>query len=377
MSIKNKIKVLMLIDSLTSGGKERRFVELLKGLNNNEDINCEIIVLSNEVHYTDIFDLKYQLHRLPRKSKKDIRIFFKLYKICKEFKPDIIHSWESMPTIYVLPTAKILGIRLINAMIANAPDKLNILSKLWVRAKVTFPFSDIILSNSKAGLKAYNVPEKKGRYIHNGIDLRRLEKFTAKEEMRRKFDIQAEIVIGMVGAFSPRKDYYTFIKAAKVLISKNYDIAFMAVGDGPDLEKCKLLVNEQENKKILFTGLQSNIESIVNLFDIGVLTTNQDVHGEGISNSIMEYMALGKPVIATRGGGTNELVIDQETGYLINNKDTDTLVNTIEFLINNPRIMEKMGDRGKKHVLSNFNLSHMTQKYLQLYRGVLKNHELK
>lgn len=368
-----KLKIVLLIDSLTSGGKERRFVELLKGLKNCKDISCEVVILSNEVHYKEIYNLNFPIHFLPRNLKKDIRIFQQLYFICKKFAPDIIHSWESMCTVYALPTAKILRIKLINAMIADAPDKLKVFSKLWFRAKVTFPFSDIVLSNSLAGLKAYNVPKKQGHHIHNGIDMRRMKIAHETEKIRKKFHIQSKIVIGMVGAFSPRKDYYTFIKAAKVLISKNYDITFMAVGDGPDLKRCKSLVNEQENKKILFTGLQSDIESLVNLFDIGVLTTNQNVHGEGISNAIMEYMALGKPVVATKGGGTNELVIHAKTGFLIKNKDTEALVKNIELLIEDAALRKQMGEDGKQQIITNFSLNRMTENYIKLYHSLSKN----
>ena len=58
--------------------------------------------------------------------------------------------------------------------------------------------------------------------------------------------------------------------------------------------------------KIIFLGKIANVENIINIFDIGILITNSKVHGEGVSNSIIEYMALGKPVIATRGGGTDQ-----------------------------------------------------------------------
>ena len=82
--------------------------------------------------------------------------------------------------------------------------------------------------------------------------------------------------------------------------------------------------------KIIFLGKRSNVESIINIFDVGILLTNSKVHGEGISNSIMEYMALGKPVIATRGGGTNEVVIEGENGYLIDPFNEDQLIEKIE-----------------------------------------------
>src|SRR5690606_20001589 len=102
------MKVLMIIDKLTFGGRERRFVELLKWLHLNPFLDCEVVVLSKNIHFSEIFDLRFKLHLISRKSKKDLSIFFKLYKICKTFRPDIIHSWESMTSIYAIPPALLL-----------------------------------------------------------------------------------------------------------------------------------------------------------------------------------------------------------------------------------------------------------------------------
>ena len=83
------------------------------------------------------------MHFLIRKCRKDPLIFFRIFKLCREVKPDIIHSWGAMPSIYSFPIASILGIKFINAMIRNAPRKIKIFSKLWIISKITFPFSDI------------------------------------------------------------------------------------------------------------------------------------------------------------------------------------------------------------------------------------------
>jgi glycosyltransferase involved in cell wall biosynthesis len=82
------------------------------------------------------------------------------------------------------------------------------------------------------------------------------------------------------------------------------DICFLLIGDGENIERCKYLVKDLPTENIKFLGRQNDAESIINIFDIGVLTTNIRIHREGISNSIIEYMAMGKPVIATQGGGT-------------------------------------------------------------------------
>lgn len=361
----------MFIDSLTAGGKERRLVELIKGLKNYSDIQCELAIMSNDIHYQYVFKQDIRVHYLIRNWKKDPRIFFKLYKLCKEFKPDIIHSWGSMPSVYAFPIAKLLRIKFINAIISDAPLKLKIFGKAWTRSKLTFPFSDIILSNSYAGLKSYNVPNKRSYCIHNGFDFSRLDRLEDKKKVREKFDVVTEKVVGMVGAFADRKDYKTYLFAAMKILSKRNDVSFMAVGDGKNLEDCKKLVKKENKNKIIFTGKQNDVESIVNVFDIGVLTTNLEVHGEGISNSILEYMALGKPVIATEGGGTKELIINGETGFLLEQKNYIQLADKIEYLLENKKVAIEMGKKGRERIKKEFSLEKMTNSYISLYKNLL------
>ncbi|MCK4330055.1 hypothetical protein KAX02_09460 [candidate division WOR-3 bacterium] len=193
------MKILFFIDSLRSGGKERLLAELIKGLKDYPDIQCELATMSNDIHYQYVFKQNVKIHYLIRKWKKDSRIFFKLYNLCKEFKPDIIHSWGSMSSVYALPIAKMLKIKFINAMISDAPYKLSL--KALIRSKLTFPFSDVILSNSIAGLKSYNAPKNKSFCIHNGFDFSRIKN---KVEIRKKFGIKTEKVVGMVASFSKK-----------------------------------------------------------------------------------------------------------------------------------------------------------------------------
>ena len=105
------MKILYIIDSLTAGGKERRLVELIKGLKDYPDIQCDLAIMSNDIHYRYVFCQDIRIHYLIRKWKKDPKIFLKLYRLCKEFNPDIIHSWGSMPSVYALPIAKILKVK--------------------------------------------------------------------------------------------------------------------------------------------------------------------------------------------------------------------------------------------------------------------------
>lgn len=372
------MKILLFIDSLRAGGKERRCAELLKGLNASPDIDFEIVVMSENIHYQEVFSLNTKIHYLVRRTKKDLSVFRKFYNICKEYKPDIVHCWNDMTAVIAVPTCKLLNIKLVNGIVADTPIRRNIMNKSWFRARLTFPFSNKIIGNSKAGLIGYGAPQEKSSCIYNGMDFNRFKNLKDPNVFRKELlgDDQANIfVAGMVAAFEPRKDYKTLIKAALSLIVLNNSIRFILVGSGADFVQIKNSVPPEFSDKIIFLGKRNDVESIVNLFDVGVLLTNSKVHGEGISNSIIEYMALGKPVIATHGGGTNEVVIDNQNGYLINPDDSSQMVQYIQRLVNDKKLATQLGANSYEMAHTIFDLKIMTENYIQMYQQVLQENK--
>jgi len=358
------MKVLLLIESLSAGGKERRLVELLKGLSLYKEIDFELAILDNKIHYSDIFNLGVKIHYLNRKKKKDPKIIFKLYNICKYVKPDIMHCWGSILAIYTAPVAKLLNIKLINSMITDAPEKIKILSKRWLHKHCSFPFSDIIVSNSKAGLIAYNAPSYKSICIHNGFNFNRIVNIKDKEFIKNFFGIEKEKkIVGMVGSFFDNKDYETYILAAQNILSRTNNVIFLAIGGGKRLNYFKSIVTSKYKDKIIFLGEQKDVESIINIFDIGVLAT----YTEGLSNSIMEYMAFAKPVVATIGGGTEELVIDGVTGFAVKSRDVENLTHKINYFLDNNDIAEEMGKNGKDYLETHFSFDSMVKKTFDIY----------
>ena len=361
------MKILFFIDILMSGGKERRLTELMKALKQTPDCDFELAVMSSEIHYREVLDLNIPIHYLIRKSKKDISVTIKLYKLCKEYKPDIIHCWDSMTAIYSFPVCRLLNIKLINGMITNAPEKISLTDKKWIRSRLTFPFSDTIIGNSKAGLDAYKAPAKKSYFIHNGFDFKRIENIISSQIIRQQLNITSRYIIGMVASFSTAKDYKTFFEAAHIILDKRRDVIFVAIGSNTESTASKNHVRNEYSGYFRLLGKRSGIESYVNTFDIGVLST----FGEGISNSILEYMALGKPVVATLGGGTVELVIDNETGFLVRRSDAVDLARKIELLLDNTQLRQKMGSAGKERIKNFFNIDNMMKKYIEIYNRTL------
>ncbi|NVO20128.1 MAG: glycosyltransferase [Bacteroidetes bacterium] len=360
-----KIKILFFIDSLRSGGKERRLTELLKVLALEKNIESELAVMSNEIHYKEIIELGIKIHYLVRNPKWDPGIFFSFHKICKEFKPDIVHCWDSMTAIYAIPACRLLKIRFVNGMIIVAPHKLSFFSKQKQRALITFPFSDVIVSNSHAGLATYGAPADKSVCIHNGFNFDRINSINHKDIILKELNTGSKLLVGMVASFSVKKDYKTYFAAARLILSKRKDVVFLAIGSSTDSQDAKAHIPDDLSSNFRLLGKRDNVESYVNVMDICVLST----FTEGISNSILEYMALGKPVIATSGGGTVEIVQDKVTGFLVPESDPEALASGIEQLMNDPKLRENMGTAGKTRVEEEFSIHKMAERFLTIYKA--------
>jgi len=145
------------------------------------------------------------------------------------------------------------------------------------------------------------------------------------------------------------------------------DIIFVAIGDGNTKNDIKSLITPELKNNILFLSKHDPIEEIINIFDIGILLTDTNFHREGVSNSIMEYMALKKPVIATTGGGTNEIIKDGNTGLLVPNRASDEIVKKIIYLLNNTSKSKQIANNGQRLLKEKFNYTKMINSYTNLY----------
>jgi len=128
-------------------------LELIRYISLNTDIQINLVLMDDEIHYDYIHQWKIPITILKRKNlKKDPRIFWKFYSYCKNVRPDIIHAWSFMTTFYAIPTKIVLKIPLLSSMIASGNSQLKPGSLDKFYFKMNCVFSDIIFSNSKAGL---------------------------------------------------------------------------------------------------------------------------------------------------------------------------------------------------------------------------------
>jgi glycosyltransferase involved in cell wall biosynthesis len=269
-----------------------------------------------------------------------------------------------MTSFYALPIARLYGIKLINGSIRNAFMNGGL---RWKLEKLLLTLSDYRVANSKAGLlsRRFALDSPRNVVVYNGFDRSRIDTIGDDGGFCKNV-AQGMKVVGMVGTFSNRKDYTTYFLAAKEILSRRGDAIFLAIGDGQNFERYRQIVLDSSDK-IQLLGKLNNIEEWVARFNVGVLAT----YTEGISNSIMEYMALCKPVIATDGGGTSEIVQDGVTGFLVPRGDSAALAEKIEYLLDNPAIARAMGIEGRNLLEREFSLEQLTDRTLFLYESAL------
>jgi glycosyltransferase involved in cell wall biosynthesis len=277
-----------------------------------------------------------------------------------------------MCSIYAAPVAKVCGTAFVNGFVRDAPAHMTLWTEGYVRGKLTIPFSDVVVANSRAGLAAYGIPERKGLCIYNGFSPERVSNLKNETELRTILRIATPHIVGMVANFTPRKDYATFVEMACRICRLREDVTFLAIGSGDMLEQVRDSIPTEHSHRIKLLGRRNDIESIVNLFTVGVLTTNSRLHGEGISNAITECMALGKPVVATDDGGTSELVLEGQTGFLVPSHDTGALTDRVLKLLDNAELADRFGAAGRLRVETAFSLDAMRDAYLALYRKVAR-----
>jgi glycosyltransferase involved in cell wall biosynthesis len=352
------LRVLLCIDSLGVGGKERQAVELIKGLSETDEVECCVVCFSNEDFYQHC-SLAVDINFIVRRVRWDFQVFRRLRRLVMGYRPDVIHSNGLVSSFYSLPLARLAGIPFINGSIRNAFARHGC---RWTLERYLLKWSDYRLANSRAGLRSRMFSEEDPRnvVIYNGFDFARVKDVNTVS-VGPTLDKQT-VIIGMVAEFNPYKDYLTYLEAARLLGGSRHDLLFLCVGGGEMLKRCQTAAAGLRN--VQFLGERKNVEEIVETFDIGVLCT----FVEGLSNSIMEYMALGKPVVATDGGGTRELVVDGETGMLVPASDPAALASAIEHLVEHPDLRQRMGTAGQVKIRTQLSLDRMIEQTVALYQ---------
>ena len=353
------IRVLYIIEGLHGGGKERQLIEIVKMLSHDTSMAIGLITFNKNQHYSIVArdTVKYfkELNKRPNKFEPLISI----WKCFREFKPNIVHTWDSLSSFYAFLPCKLKKIKLIEGSIRDAGIERGC---QYYYKRFFLREADLILANSYAGLEAYNV---NGGVIYNAINpIRFLTKIDNKE-----FNLI------MTANFTDFKDHETFLKAVIHLIKENLiDKAFL-LGDGPHKEKYIKWIYEEGSlfrEKIIFTGAVKNVEEYLAKCNIGVLCSTSK-YSEGVSNSDLEYMAAGLIPIVTNLGGSAEIIEDGINGFLINPGDSGSLIDRVKKIKMDESLASKIRQEAKLTIENKFNHVNNIKQLELIYKNLMKN----
>ena len=365
------LRITFFIDSFGRGGKERRCLQLIQGLNDRGIHDIQLIIADNFVEYDEIYETSAQVEILSRREEKkgSLQIIKETDRLIAQFKPDIVMAWGLMCAFFTNVIKIRRRFKYIICYIADCnqpkfPSKdyfVNIISKRLCNKAV---------GNSQAGLKAYGIPDRKKYCVYNGFNISRLDRIKhldTEQYLRDTLQVNTKHIVTMVAGVDRRKDFQAFIETARKIAAQRNDVTFLYVGKGRKMDEARSLLREEDENVIRFLGFREDVEEILACSSLSLLLTNYHEHAEGISNSILESMAIGTPVIATRGGGSAEIIADGQNGYLVDNNDINIICNHINELLDDPQKRYQMGAACRRQVEQKFSLEATTQQYIDLF----------
>jgi len=308
---------------------------------------------------------------------KDFVTLMKLIAIIKKYRYDIVHVHGSKAGTIGRLAAAIARVPVILYTVHGWGLKAGtIVTRVLFRCieRVVSHFTTRILFQTHSDIneaRVYEIGrEEQYVFIGNGIDLERFINYRRKHSLavRRELGLAGQKVVGTVGRVSGQKNPVGFVDIAQYVLKKRDDVVFIFVGGGELLHEMRALVKQMNcDDRILFIGPRDDVAEILALFDVFILPSLW----EGMPRSVIEAMALSKPVVVNRIGGIDELIQDGEHGLIVSEDDPQIFVEKICFLLENPNIRQKMGGHG--YVRSrDFDFGNVIKKTATLYAQLIR-----
>jgi L-malate glycosyltransferase len=376
-----KPNVLIFTGSFDQGGSERQAVQLAGLLRASGRFGVRVAclkdggVLRGEVERLGLGEVP----SFPLTSFYDRNAVAQLRRCARYLrrqKIDVVQTFDFYTNVFGLAASALARVPArIGARRETAGTKTR--AQLWTERRA-YRLAHAVVANAEAvrrELLAAGVPARKVVTIYNGMDVERVapRPRLGRAEALRLFGLPAEgarrfvtIVANMRHA---EKDQATFLRAARRVREAVPDAAFVLAGEGELLEKTRAHAAELGlGDDAFFVGRCEEVSELLSLSDVCVLSSRGV---EGFSNSITEYMAAGRPVVATDVGGAREAVVEGETGFVVAPGDDAAMAARIVELLRDPERARAFGRRGREVVEQKFSCAAQLQRTEQLYQQLL------
>lgn len=360
------------------GGLENGVVNLINRIPEDRYRHA-IVALTDSTDFKMRLNRDVPVHALHKRDGKDIGLHWRLYRLFRELKPDIVHTRNLNAVEAQLPAwlAGIKGrVHGEHGWDVHDLDGASRKYRLWRRAFRPFVQHYIPLSRHLADYLQSQIGVSPSRIscICNGVDTM---KFHSSERARDPLPMDGfagthTVVIGTVGRMEQVKDQMTLARAFAQLIRERPELRrrlrLVMIGDGRLRTAVVEYLREQGLADAAWLpGQRNDTAELLRTFDVFVLPSL----AEGISNTILEAMASGRPVIATNVGGNGELVEHDNTGMLVPRDDPGAMSAALLHYIDNPDLRRTHGINGRIRAETCFSIDGMVDRYMQVYDSVL------
>jgi sugar transferase (PEP-CTERM/EpsH1 system associated) len=372
--------VVHVIHRLQVGGLENGLVNLINHMppeRYRHAIVCmtESTEFRNRIRRPDVE--VYELHKSPG---HDLSLYWRLWRLLRTLRPAVVHT-RNIGTLECQALALLAGVRArVHGEHGRDMSDLHGKNTRYIALRRTLrPWLAQFITVSRDLrdwlVRDVGVPERQVTQIYNGVDMQRFRPRNgdAASLLPAAFAAPGAIVAGTVGRMSGEKDQMTLVRAFARAAADHprANLRLVLVGDGPARAELENAVAELGiGPQVWLAGNRADVPDLLRALDIFVLPSL----GEGISNTILEAMACGLPVLATRVGGNPELVVEGETGVLVAPAEPDEMARALQAYIRDPELMRRHGHAGRARIEREFSMDAMVTRYMGVYDAALSRH---
>jgi len=369
------MKVLHLLSSTGYHGAENMVAELIHQLS-ELGVKNYLGVFDNGINSNmDILKVAHPFVQdcvsFPCHGKVNLKTVLLLRKYAKDHAIDILHSHKYKTNVYALLASRLAPWRLVSTCHNWLGRSLNMRLYTLLDKRVLRGFDAVVGVSDEVALELRrHINSHKVRKIENGVDIRKYGRLIDKKDARKNLGLEDKQVIGFVGRLVPDKGISYLLRAIQTPLLGGDDFYTLIVGSGDYDEVLKEEVSSLGiDDKVIFTGNRTDMPSIYASMDIFVLPSLK----EAFPMTILEAMACGVPVVATRVGDIPKIIEHNVSGILIDPKDINALSRAIHELLIQPDKAEQIGRTAHETATKSHSSLLMAEKYQALYQQVM-NH---
>jgi sugar transferase (PEP-CTERM/EpsH1 system associated) len=363
------IRILHVLHAFSAGGLENGVVNIIN--RSPEHLVHELCLLSHGGEFIQRLNRPVIYHELNRRAGNDPRLIFRLQKLFRSRDFDIIHTrnWSAFDGILAAClTPGPIVIHGEHGRDISDPSGMKHHRNMARRALAfrTKKFVAVSKDLYRWLQLTVRVPQSKLEFIPNGVDTDRF--YPARDlEFRRQLGIEDdEFVVGTIARLDPVKNHEGLINAVRFLNSGARKVRLIIVGEGPNRPNVESALKCLDSRPgPLLLGYRGDVDRLYRTFDLFVLNS----FAEGMSNTLLEAMASGLPIVCTSVGGNTELVADGHRGRTVRPGDDAALAESMREYLVSPEIRARHAHNARQFVMECFSLDRMVEKYVSLYES--------